>query len=85
LIGLEKGEEFSSLLKIIASQVGSLINYNELASTLGLAAVTVKKYLWYMEKTFIINKVTPFFKNIRKEITKAPVYYLPIGITELRN
>jgi hypothetical protein len=75
LIGLEKSEEFSALLKIIASQVGSLVNYNELASTLGLAAVTVKKYLWYMENTFIINKVSPFFKNIRKEITKAPVYY----------
>ena len=32
-------------------------------------------YLWYLEKTFIVSKVTPWFTNIRKEITKAPVYY----------
>lgn len=28
-----------------------------------------------MQKTFLLNKITPFFKNIRKEITKSPVYY----------
>jgi hypothetical protein len=31
--------------------------------------------LWYLEKTFIVRKVTPFYRNIRKEITKSPIYY----------
>jgi predicted AAA+ superfamily ATPase len=28
-----------------------------------------------MEKTFLLHKVTPYFKNIRKELTKTPVFY----------
>lgn len=75
LLHLKKSEIFTNLVKILASQIGGLVNVSELASTLGIADKTIRKYLWYLEKTFIINKVTPYFRNVRKEITKAPLYY----------
>jgi len=28
-----------------------------------------------LEKTFILQRVSPYFKNIRKEITKSPIFY----------
>ena len=75
LLGVEKTEEFTSLVRIMASQIGSLVNISELSSSLGISVATVKRYLWYMQKTFIFNRVTPFFKNIRKEISKSSMYY----------
>ena len=75
LLRIEKTEIFNSLIKILASQTGSLLNYSELANTLNISIQTVKKYLWYAEKTFIIQRISPFFKNIRKEIIKSPVAY----------
>ncbi|MBW2139222.1 MAG: ATP-binding protein [Deltaproteobacteria bacterium] len=75
LLRVEKTEAFSALIKILASQIGMLINYSELSSTLGIALKTVKDYLWYAEKTFVVNKVTPYFRNVRKEISKSPVFY----------
>ncbi len=75
LLKIHKTEAFSSLVKLLAIQTGRLVNYTELSSTLGLSVKTVKEYLWFLEKTFIIRKVSPFFKNVRKEITKSPVYY----------
>ncbi len=75
LLGVKKTETFSHLINILASQAGNIVNVSELSSTLGLAAATVKEYLWYIEKTFITKKVTPYFKNIRREITKSPIYY----------
>lgn len=75
LLRIEKTDVFSQLAKILASQVGQLVNYSELSSTLGIAQQTLKNYLWYLEKTFVVEKVTPYFKNIRKEITKSPVFY----------
>lgn len=75
LLRVEKSGHFSDLVKILAGQSGKMVNFSEMAATLGLSLATVKNYLWYLEKTFVVWKVTPFFTNIRKEITKAPVYY----------
>ncbi|MBU4360705.1 ATP-binding protein [Patescibacteria group bacterium] len=74
-LNVEKNESFNLLVKALADQSGNLVNYSELSNTLNISHQTVKKYLWYLEKTFIVNKVTPFFKNIRKEISKAPIFY----------
>ncbi len=75
LLNLEKTDAFTKLLKIIASQIGSLVNMTELSSTVGIDQKTIKHYLFYLEQTFIIKKVTPYYRNPRKEITKAPIYY----------
>jgi len=81
LLKIERVDVFSSLIKILADQIGKLINYSEISSTLGISLQSVKNYLWYAEKTFIIQRLTPYFKNKRKEITKAPtVYFYDLGL-----
>ena len=81
LLKVKNTEVFSSLVKVLASQIGNLTNYSELASTLGISFQTVRNYLWYLEKTFVIEKLTPYFRNIRKEISRAPVvYFYDLGL-----
>ncbi len=75
LLNIQKTEKISNLVKLLAYQIGRIVNYSEISNTLNLSVETVKKYLWYLEKTFIVNRVTPFYRNARKEITKSPVYY----------
>jgi len=75
LLDIKKTEALTDLFRLISSQSGSLTNISELSSTLGLSAATVKNYLWYFQKTYIMKKVVPFHANIRKEITKAPVFH----------
>ena len=75
LLRIEKSEVLTDLIKIIGSQNGRLTNYNELSNTLNISLPTIKKYLWYLEKTYIIEKSAPYFRNVRKEITKSPIYY----------
>jgi predicted AAA+ superfamily ATPase len=81
LLRIEKTEAFSSLVKILASQTGRMVNYSELSATLGISVQTVKNYIWYAEKTFIFQRISPYFRNMRKEITKAPViYFYDLGL-----
>ena len=75
LLKIRKTESFDSLVKLMASQIGNLTNFSELSTTLGISAKTLKDYLWYLQKTFILRRVNPYFKNMRKEITKSPVFY----------
>ena len=81
LLKVEKVEAFSSLLKLLAAQVGRMVNHTELSNTLGISLPTVQNYLMYAEKTFVIKRISPYFKNVRKEISKAPVvYFHDIGL-----
>ena len=75
LLGVQKTDRFTALTRLMASQVGRLATISEIANTLNINAATVNNYLWHMEKTFLLYRVTPYFKNVRKELTKTPVFY----------
>lgn len=75
LLGITKSEEFTKLLMILADQIGKVANVSEISSTLGIDRETTKKYLWLLKKTFITSEVRPFYKNLRKELTKRSVFY----------
>lgn len=81
LLRLDKPDVFSSLIKILADQVGQLMNYSEIASTLNVSYSTVKKYLWYAQKIFLIELIAPYARNVRKEISKSPMpYFWDLGL-----
>jgi predicted AAA+ superfamily ATPase len=75
LLKIERPEVFKMLIQILASQAAQLINYSSLSTQLGLSVPTLKKYLWYAEKTYSLQRITPYYSNRTKEITKAPVYH----------
>jgi len=75
LLRVEKTEAFSNLIKVLAGQIGNLINYKELSSTLGISFPTLKKYLWYARKIFLLDLVTPYSRKREKEISLSPVVY----------
>ena len=81
LLKLDKPDAFSALIKLLASQIGQLMNYSELASTLNVSFPTVKKYLWYAQKIFLVDLIAPYARNVRKEISKSPVpYFWDLGL-----
>src|SRR3989344_228266 len=57
LLNIQKTESLTQLVRLLAAQAGNLVNVTELSNTLGIAAPTVKEYLWYLEKTFILQRV----------------------------
>ena len=78
---INQEEVFFRLMKILSGQVGELVNVSELSATLGVTKITVDKYLAVMQKSFHIFLTRPFYKNIRKELTKMPkVYFGDLGM-----
>jgi len=72
---------FNNLIKILSSQIGNLVNLSEISNTAALSRNTAEKYLSILAGTYVFNFVTPFYKNIRSELSKMPkVYALDIGI-----
>jgi len=79
---IEYQDKYYFILKILSSQIGSLLNINEIANTINLPSSTVERYIYIMKKSFHISTIKPFYeKNIRKELTKMPkVYFFDLWI-----
>ncbi|MBI4235387.1 ATP-binding protein [Candidatus Peregrinibacteria bacterium] len=69
------------LLQALALQVGSEVAYTELANLLGVDKVTVERYIQILEKAFVIFRLTPLSRNLRKELTKTrKIYFCDLGV-----
>ncbi len=69
------------LVKLLAFQIGSEVSLNELSKTLGIDVKTVSRYLDLLEKSFVIQSLQGFSRNLRKEVTsKKKYYFLDTGI-----
>jgi predicted AAA+ superfamily ATPase len=79
--GVRQEEIFYKLFKILAKQIGNLVNVFELANTLNVSKTSINNYLYTMQKSFHLVLIRPFSGNTRKEISKMPkVFFLDFGL-----
>jgi uncharacterized protein len=69
------------IVKALALQVGSEVNYNELGKLIQIDNKTVEKYIDLLEKAFVIFKLPALSSNVRNEIKKGKkIYFYDNGI-----
>ncbi len=61
--------------KMLAVHHGQVWNASEIGKSLGLSYHTVSSYLDYLQNAYLISSLPPYFKNLRKRITKRPKIY----------
>jgi len=67
--------KLTRLINALALQIGSSVNYNELSSVTGFKHNELLEAIDILEKTFVIHKSTPFYKNKRLELVKSPKFF----------
>lgn len=84
LAEIKETTKFNHLLEVLASQSGQLLNVTELANTLKLTALTVERYLFLLEQTYIIRLIRPYSHNIRSELSKTPkIFFYDTGLMHI--
>lgn len=79
--GIKNEFEFYNLMVLLAGQIGNVVNKNEISQTLGIHRSTLDHYLKTLQKCFHIGFIKPFYKNLRKELTKMQkVYFHDTGL-----
>lgn len=73
---VENVSGFNKLVKVLSAQIGNLLNVNEISGTIGLNYLTAQKYIDILIGTYVVTLVTPYFKNVRTEISKMPKVYM---------
>jgi uncharacterized protein len=64
------------LLVMLAHQHAGLFNASALAVSLGVSYHTVQRYVDVLEAVFLVRRLSPWFRNVGKRLTKAPKVYL---------
>lgn len=81
LAGIRQNEKFMHLVKLLAYNVGSEVNYDNLARDTGLSRTTVADYLQLLEQCFIIKIYPSFSRNLSNELKKGKkVYFCDNGV-----
>ncbi len=75
LIHLKDANLFEKFIKLLAGRVGQIINYQSLASDVGVDSKTVKQWLSILEASFVVFPLPPYFENFGKRVIKSPKYY----------
>jgi len=81
---IQKPEILDKLVQALALQVGSEVNYSELAQIVNADKNTVSKYIDILQKGYIIFKLSSFSRNLRNEIkTNKKIYFYDNGIRNM--
>jgi len=81
LFHFKNQNEILKIGEFLASQIGNLLNYNELSNSSNVSYKNVLDDLSILENTFVVNLLRPFYKNVRTELVKTPkVYFTDNGL-----
>ncbi|MDD1745396.1 MAG: ATP-binding protein, partial [Candidatus Methanoperedens sp.] len=73
---IEYEDALKQILKIVASNPGIMTDYSVLATDLGISRKTLSKYIFYLERGFLIQKCYNFSRNRLTSEKKMKKLYL---------
>ncbi len=67
---------FVRVLRAIAGRTGGLLNMNELARLAGVTARTANRFVSYLELSYQVILLKPWFRNRSKRLSRSPKIHL---------
>jgi hypothetical protein len=74
-LGNANYQKFQDYVRLVASEIGKIYNRQSIARAMGRDPRTIEKFEDILMVTFVIYRLTPFYTNIRKELSRAPRFY----------
>ena len=82
--GIKKTDALDKLVRALAFQIGSEVNYSELGQLVGLDGKTIARYIEILEKGYVIFRLRAYSRNLRNEIKKnEKVYFYDNGVRNM--
>ncbi|MDI1355943.1 MAG: ATP-binding protein [bacterium] len=77
-------KDLFALVKLLAARVGSKLDFTKLSSVSGIDRRKISDYVYLFENTYFLHLVTPYTKNIDKEISQqAKIYFADNGLLHI--
>ncbi|MFW5704605.1 MAG: ATP-binding protein [Nanoarchaeota archaeon] len=84
ILEFKENYKYESLIKVLALQIGNVINYDDLSKKTEFKYRELKEALNILEKTYICSRVQTFSNNKQVEIVKSPkIYFYDFGLRNI--
>lgn len=81
LLKITDTAKFRTIVALLASQQGGLLNFESLASDSKSYYREVRRLLSVLEETYVLNLLPPYHKSLSSELKKNPkAYFLDLGL-----
>ena len=72
---------FIQFTQLCAGRIGQPLNYASLATDAGISPNTAKSWISILESSYILYRISPFYKNFNKRLIKSPkLYFYDTGV-----
>jgi len=72
---------FRKFMILLAGRVGQIVNVSSLADDVGISPHTAESWLSVLEASYVIFRLSPYFKNIGKRLIRSPkVFFYDTGL-----
>lgn len=75
LLKVKKINDFNNLIILLSNLIWQQINISNIWNDIKLASQTIKEYINYLEKSYIIQTIKPYSTNSINEIKKQNIQY----------
>ncbi len=77
LLGLSMAPvQIERLLQMLAHMHSNVVNFSNLARSLGVSQPVVANALYYLEEALLIRTLKPWYSNAKKRLVKTPKVYI---------
>ena len=73
--------QFQTFMRLLAGRCGTEFNASSLSTDIGTTSPTIKSWLSILETSYIAFRLSPYYANINKRLTKTPkIYFYDTGL-----
>lgn len=81
LLNVKNISHFRIFMKLCAGRIGTEFNASSLSNAIGVSVPTIQEWLSVLESSYILFRLPPFFRNIKKRLVKSPkIYFYDTGL-----
>lgn len=81
LVQLRHVVQFEKFVRLAAGRTGQILNLQSLAADVGVSGHTARDWITWLEASYIVFRLPPWFANIGKRLVKSPkLYFYDVGL-----
>ena len=81
LVNIKQLGTFQLFVKMCAARCGQIVNHVSLAEDCGISPNTAKAWLNVLEASYVIFRLSPYYRNYSKRLIKSPkLYFYDTGV-----